>query len=78
MILRYSNKRETELKLEVLEGEKIPKKDSSQPLWMALYFIFIVRDKKVKKDEVKLTEKNYIKDIILISLIQLLIIKQMI
>ena len=26
MILRYSNKRETEMKLEVLEGEKIPKK----------------------------------------------------
>jgi len=59
MILRYSNKRETEMKLEVLEGEKIPKKDSSQPLWIiALYFIFIVRDKKLKKDEVKLTEKK--------------------
>ena len=46
MILRYSNKRETEMKLEV---EKIQKKDSSQPFWMALYFILIVRDKKVKK-----------------------------
>jgi len=61
MILRYSNKRETEIKLEVLEVEKIPKKDSSQPLWMALFFIFIVRDKKVKKDEVKLTEKKLYK-----------------
>jgi len=54
MILRYSNKRETEMKL---EGEKIPKKDSSQPLWMTSDFIFIVRDEKVEKDEVKLTEK---------------------
>ena len=48
MILRYSNKRETEMKL---EGEKIPKKDSSQPLWMTSDFIFIVRDEKVEKDE---------------------------
>ena len=55
MILRYSNKRETEMKL---EGEKVPKKDSSQPLWMTSDFIFIVRDEKVEKDEVKLTEKN--------------------
>ena len=55
MILRYSNKRETEMKL---EGEKIQKKDSSQPLWMASDFIFIVRDEKVDKDEVKLTEKK--------------------
>jgi len=39
MILRYSNKRETEMKL---KGEKIP-----------------------KKDEVKLTENNYIQDILL-------------
>ena len=55
MILRYSNKRETEMKL---EGEKIQKKDSSQPLWMSSDFIFIVRDEKVDKDEVKLTEKK--------------------
>ena len=55
MILRYSNKKETEMKL---EGEKIPKKDSSQSLWMTSDFIFIVRDKKIEKDEVKLSEKN--------------------
>ena len=55
MILRYSNKKETEMKL---EGEKIPKKDSSQGLWMTSDFIFIVRDEKVEKDELKLSEKN--------------------
>ena len=55
MILRYSNKKETEMKL---EGEKISKKDSSQGLWMTSDFIFIVRDEKVEKDELKLIEKN--------------------
>ena len=44
MILRYSNKRETEIKLEVLEVEKIPKKDSSQPLWH--YFLFLLLEIK--------------------------------
>ena len=51
MILRYSNKKETEMKL---EGEKVPEKDSSQSLWMTSDFIFIVRDEKVEKE----TEKN--------------------
>jgi len=37
MILRYSNKKETEMKL---EGDKVPKKDSSQSLWMTSDFIF--------------------------------------
>ena len=56
MLLRYSNKKETEMKL---EGEKIQKdKDSSQSLWMTSDFIFIIRDEKVEKDEIKLTEKN--------------------
>ena len=56
MLLRYSNKKETEMKL---EGEKIPKeKDSSQSLWTTSDFIFIIRDEKVEKDEIKLTEKN--------------------
>ena len=55
MILEYSNKKETEIKL---EGEKIQKKDSSQSIWMASDFIFIVRDEKIEKDEIKLSEKN--------------------
>ena len=55
MILRYINKKETEMKL---EGEKIQKKDSSQSIWMTSDFIFIVRDEKIEKDEIKLTEKN--------------------
>ena len=55
MILKYSNKKETEMKL---EGEKIQKKDSSQSIWMASDFIFIVRDEKIEKDETNLSEKN--------------------
>jgi hypothetical protein len=41
-----------------LEGEKIPKKDSSQKLWMTSDSIFIVRNEKEEKNEVNLTEKK--------------------
>ena len=55
MLLRYSNKKESEMKL---EGKEINEKNSSQSLWMASDFIFIIKDEKIEKDEIKLTEKN--------------------
>ena len=53
MLLRYSNKKETEMQL---EGEKVEKQNSNQSLGMASDFIFIVRDEKIEKDDQKLTE----------------------